>query len=110
MLKPARIPGSTMKAADVSLVSAGVLVASSVLLVAAVVGLAIGSLSGESQAATPNWVTGMLGWILATLVQAVILGAAFVLLVLSSRQGTTFIPKRDYRFFIASVTRISPRS
>jgi polyisoprenyl-phosphate glycosyltransferase len=86
------------------------LVASSLLLVAAVAGLAIGSLSGESQAATPNWVTGMLGWILATLVQAVILGAAFVLLVLSSRQGTTFIPKRDYRFFVASVTRISPRS
>ena len=86
------------------------LVASSVLLVVAIVGLAIGSLSGAAQTATPGWLTGMLGWILATLVQAVILGAAFVLLVLSSRQGTTFIPKRDYRYFVASVTRVGPRS
>ena len=79
-------------------------------MLASIAGLAIHWLCGGRQAMAPNWLTGLLGWIMATLIQAVILGAAFVLLVLSSRQGTTFIPKRDYRYFVASVTRVSPRS
>ena len=86
------------------------LVACSVLLLMAVVSLSLSWLSGGLQLTTPSWFTGVLAWILVSLVQAVILGAAFVLLVLSSRQGTTFIPKRDYRYFVASVTRVSPRS
>src|SRR5262249_35172057 len=86
------------------------LVASGVLMFAALTGLTIGWLTSGPAAATPNWFTGVLAWLLATLVQTLILGAAFVLLVLSSRQGTTFIPKRDYRYFIASIKRIPPRS
>jgi polyisoprenyl-phosphate glycosyltransferase len=82
---------------------------------AALIGLLFGGLicgwlvGGDSPANAP-WLAGLLVWLLATLVQAVILGAAFVLLVLSGRQGTTFIPKRDYRYFVASVTPVGPRS
>lgn len=86
------------------------LVASSGLVVAMVIGLAIGWLCFGPHAAAASWFTGVLGWIVVSLVQAVILGAAFVLLVLSSRQGTAFIPKRDYRYFVASVTSVGPRS
>jgi glycosyltransferase involved in cell wall biosynthesis len=82
---------------------------------AALIGLLFAGLTcgwlfgGDSQANAPR-LAGLLAWLLATLVQAVILGAAFVLLVLSGRQGTTFIPKRDYRYFVASVTPVGPRS
>jgi polyisoprenyl-phosphate glycosyltransferase len=64
---------------------------------------------GAAQQLHTPWLLGLLAWLLATLVQAVVLGAAFVLLVLSGRQGTTFIPKRDYRYFVASLTAVSPR-
>jgi polyisoprenyl-phosphate glycosyltransferase len=86
------------------------LVLSAGLMLIAFAGLGIRWLAVGSNHAEPAWLSGMLAWLLATLVQTMILGAAFVLLVLSSRQGTTFIPKRDYRYFVASVTRISPRS
>ena len=92
------------------------LIASAILMLAALAGLVIGSLSGSDAAdvsagrLSAGWLPAICAWLLATLVQAVILGSAFVLLVLSSRQGTTFIPKRDYRYFIASLTPLSPRS
>jgi glycosyltransferase involved in cell wall biosynthesis len=86
------------------------LLASAALLALLFAGLICGwLLGGDSQTAMPL-LTGLTAWLLATLVQAVILGAAFVLLVLSGRQGTTFIPKRDYRYFVASVTSLGPRS
>jgi polyisoprenyl-phosphate glycosyltransferase len=87
------------------------LIASAALMLAAVGALLFGWLAGLGPyAADKSWILGVLAWLLATLVQAVILGAAFVLLVLSGRQGTTFIPKRDYRYFVASITRVSSRS
>jgi glycosyltransferase involved in cell wall biosynthesis len=86
------------------------LVVSAALMLTAFAGLGIGWLIGGAGTTAPTWLTGTLAWLLATLVQTMILGVAFVLLVLSSRQGTTFIPKRDYRHFVASVTRVSPRS
>jgi polyisoprenyl-phosphate glycosyltransferase len=85
------------------------LIASSILMLVALSGLTAGWINGSAGTAT-NWMAGAAAWLFASLVQAVVLGAAFVLLVLSSRQGTTFIPKRDYRYFVASVTRVSPRS
>jgi glycosyltransferase involved in cell wall biosynthesis len=92
------------------------LIASALLMFAALAGLIIGSIgggetaAGAAAAANPGWLPAICAWLLATLVQAVILGSAFVLLVLSSRQGTTFIPKRDYRYFVASLTLLTPRS
>jgi glycosyltransferase involved in cell wall biosynthesis len=85
------------------------LIASSILMLIALGGLAAGWTSGTGVSGA-NWMTGASAWLFASLVQAVILGAAFVLLVLSGRQGTTFIPKRDYRYFVASLMRVSPRS
>jgi glycosyltransferase involved in cell wall biosynthesis len=90
------------------------LIASAILMLAALAGLVIGSFAGGgsdlSSTAAATWLPAISAWLLATLVQAVILGSAFVLLVLSSRQGTSFIPKRDYRYFVASLTPLTPRS
>ena len=89
------------------------LIASAILMLAALAGLILGSFAGGSDpslAATASWLSAISAWLLATLFQAVILGVAFVLLVLSSRQGTTFLPKRDYRYFVASLTPLTPRS
>lgn len=88
------------------------LIASAILMLAALAGLLIGSFAGGSDpsSAAATWLPAISAWLLATLVQAVILGSAFVLLVLSSRQGTTFIPKRDYRYFVASLTPLTARS
>jgi glycosyltransferase involved in cell wall biosynthesis len=84
------------------------LVASALLMLTAAGGLLVGWLCGGTQAADSQWLSGLFAWLLATLVQAAIFGSAFVLLVLSSRQGTSFIPKRDYRYFVASVQRAGP--
>ena len=81
-----------------------------VLMLLLVAGIACGWLCGGASLKDSPWLAGLAAWLLATLVQAVVLGAAFVLLVLSGRQGTTFIPKRDYRYFVASVTEVGPRS
>jgi hypothetical protein len=82
------------------------LIASGLLMAAAVAGLLAAPLLGGGNQAQSGWVFGLSAWLLATVLQATILGAAFVLLVLSGRQGTTFIPKRDYHYFIASLTPI----
>lgn len=86
------------------------LLASGLLMLAALAGLLLSPLVTGGPAAPSGWLFGLLAWLLATLVQSVILGAAFVLLVLSGRQGTSFIPKRDYRYFVASLTQVCPQS
>jgi glycosyltransferase involved in cell wall biosynthesis len=86
------------------------LLASGLLMLAALAGLLLSPLVTGGPAAPSGWLIGLLAWLLATLVQSVILGAAFVLLVLSGRQGTSFIPKRDYRYFVASLTQVCPQS
>ena len=88
------------------------LIASAILMLVALAGLIVGSFAdgGDPPPAAASWLPAISAWLLATLVQAVLLGVAFVLLVLSSRHGTTFIPKRDYRYFVASLKPFTPRS
>jgi glycosyltransferase involved in cell wall biosynthesis len=86
------------------------LVMSALLMLAAALGLSVSWFWEGTQAGSSHWLSDISAWLLTALVKAAILGSAFVLLVLSSRQGTTFIPKRDYRYFVASVQRVSPRS
>jgi glycosyltransferase involved in cell wall biosynthesis len=81
------------------------LITSGVLMVAALAGLVLTPLLGGGVPAHSGWLIGLLAWLLATLLQSTILGAAFVLLVLSSRQGTAFIPKRDYSYFVGAHQR-----
>jgi hypothetical protein len=83
------------------------LIASGLLMAAAIAGLLAAALYGSGGSAPSGWLIGLFAWLLATVLQSTILGAAFVLLVLSGRQGTSFIPKRDYHYFVASLTPLN---
>jgi polyisoprenyl-phosphate glycosyltransferase len=86
------------------------LAASGVVALVTFLGLVIALLTSGGTSSRPTWFTMAIAWLLATVIESAIFWAAFVLLMLFSRQGTTFIPKRDYRYFVASLTRVSPRS
>lgn len=54
-----------------------------------------------AQRPLPDWLPAAIVLLLGLLGLQFCLALAFVLLILSGRQGTSFIPARDYRFFIA---------
>jgi hypothetical protein len=58
--------------------------------------------------AIPGWATMTAGLLLVILVQC--LGGALLLsfFILTARAGSTFLPARDYKFFIADVIEVSP--
>jgi hypothetical protein len=56
--------------------------------------------------AIPGWATTTVGLLLILLVQAVIAAFVFSFMILGSRHGSPFLPRRDYSFFIGSVDTI----
>lgn len=86
------------------------LIVSGLLMAAAMAGLLAAAFLGRGGSSPSGWLIGLFAWLLATVLQTAILGAAFVLLVLSGRQATTFIPKRDYHYFVASLAPLAVRS
>jgi hypothetical protein len=66
-----------------------------------VIGIALGrwALTGN---APPVWLPLVAGVMVLVILQAAVAASLFVLHVLSTRAGSTFIPARDYRFFIHS--------
>ena len=68
---------------------------------AVVIGVALGrwALTGN---APPVWLLVVAGVTVLVVLQAAVAASLFVLHVLSTRAGSTFIPARDYRFFIHS--------
>jgi polyisoprenyl-phosphate glycosyltransferase len=53
--------------------------------------------------AIPGWASYTVGILLVLFVQAVMAAFVFSFVILGSRQGTTFLPRRDYSFFIGSI-------
>ncbi len=53
--------------------------------------------------AIPGWATFTVGLLLILLVQAVIAAFVFSFVILGARHGSTFLPRRDYSFFIGSL-------
>ena len=58
----------------------------------------------------PGWATSTLGILTVLLFQAVMLSIQFSFIILGGRQGTTFLPCRDYAYFVGSFRKIVPRS
>ena len=54
----------------------------------------------------PGWATSTFGILTVILFQAVMLSIQFSFIVLGGRQGTTFLPCRDYAYFVASFRTI----
>ncbi|MGQ9913575.1 MAG: glycosyltransferase [Thermogutta sp.] len=56
----------------------------------------------------PGWATSAAGLACVLIGQGFLLSLLFCFMTLAGRQGTTFIPIRDYRWFIAEVLRQGP--
>ena len=56
----------------------------------------------------PGWATSTLGILAVILFQAVMLSIQFSFIILGGRQGTTFLPCRDYAYFVGSVRKVYP--
>ena len=54
--------------------------------------------------AIPGWATYVVGILLVLFVQAIMAAFVFSFVILGSRHGTTFLPRRDYSFFIRSIS------
>jgi glycosyltransferase involved in cell wall biosynthesis len=53
--------------------------------------------------AVPGWASYVVGILLILFVQAIMAAFVFSFVILGSRNGTTFLPRRDYSFFIGSI-------
>ncbi|MDQ6886938.1 MAG: glycosyltransferase [Gemmatimonadota bacterium] len=83
------------------------LVASSALGVAAAIGLVVVLLVRfRTDLATPGWATSTMGLLGVLLLQAVMLTFVFAVAVQSGRSGGSFLPSRDYTYFIESLSRL----
>jgi hypothetical protein len=54
--------------------------------------------------AIPGWATYTAGILTLILFQALLSATVFSFMILAGRQGTTFLPLRDYRFYVGAVT------
>lgn len=88
------------------------------LLVAAfgMIGLAVAGLLAATlirlatDLAIPGWATTVTGFLLILLVQAVMFAFVFSFLIIGGRQGSTFLPCRDYPLYVAGLEPLYPRT
>ncbi len=59
--------------------------------------------------AIPGWASYTVGILLVLFVQAIMSAFVFSFVILGSRHGTTFLPRRDYSFFIGSIWTLHGR-
>jgi hypothetical protein len=87
------------------------------LLVLAII-LALGALLGlavtvflrlATALAIPGWATSATGLLLIVLLQAMMLALVFCFVILGDRNSTTFLPLRDYTYFIAGTWTLYAR-
>lgn len=53
--------------------------------------------------AIPGWTTSTVGLLLVLLAQAVMAAFLFSFMILGARHGSSFLPRRDYRFYVGTV-------
>jgi polyisoprenyl-phosphate glycosyltransferase len=76
------------------------------------IGLALAGLVGVvavrllTDWAVPGWATYAAGTLLVVLFQAIMFSFIFSFIILGDRQGSTFLPLRDYRYFVGSVKTV----
>jgi hypothetical protein len=83
------------------------LVATSVLIVLTVAGLAcVVAVRLLTDLAIPGWATFTAGTLLVILFQAIMFSIVFSFIILGDRQASTFLPLRDYRYFVGGVKTV----
>jgi hypothetical protein len=76
------------------------------------IGLAVAGLVGVAAIrlltdwSIPEWITAAAGTLLIVLFQAIMFSFIFSFIILGDRQGSTFLPLRDYRYFVGSVKTV----
>jgi hypothetical protein len=86
------------------------LVASSVLIALTLAGLTgVVAVRLLTDLAIPGWTTFMAGTLLMILFQAIMFSIIFSFIILGDRQGSTFLPLRDYRYFVGGVKTVYPK-
>jgi hypothetical protein len=60
--------------------------------------------------AIPGWATSAAGILVIVLLQAMMLALVFCFVILGGRHGTTFLPLRDYAYFIATTHTLYERT
>jgi glycosyltransferase involved in cell wall biosynthesis len=89
------------------IVGVRLLVASIALAVLAFVGMITAVMVRfATNLAIPGWASYTVGILLILFVQAVLGAFVFSFAILGSRRGTTFLPRRDYSFFIGPISTL----
>jgi glycosyltransferase involved in cell wall biosynthesis len=83
------------------------LVATSVLILLTLAGLAcVVAVRLLTDLAIPGWATFTAGTLLVILFQAIMFSIIFSFIILGDRQASTFLPLRDYRYFVGGVKTV----
>lgn len=59
--------------------------------------------------AIPGWATYVVGLSFIILLQSITISFSFVFLILNGRNNYSFLPQRDYQYFVLDVQRVFPR-
>jgi polyisoprenyl-phosphate glycosyltransferase len=59
--------------------------------------------------AIPGWATYVIGLSFIILLQSITISFSFVFLILNGRNNYSFLPQRDYQYFVLDVQRVFPR-
>ncbi|QEH37996.1 putative glycosyltransferase YkoT [Aquisphaera giovannonii] len=82
----------------------GLLTALAVVALAATVTIRL-----STSLAIPGWATTASGLLVVFLSQLILLMTVFVFVALGGREGSSFLPARDYAYYIAGIDRIFPQ-
>lgn len=92
----------------VEIVATRLLAAAGALIVLCLIGMGVvATLRLFTTLAIPLWATYVAGVLLLLLMQATMMATVFVFMVLSFRQSSSFLPARDYVYYVAGVEEVS---
>jgi polyisoprenyl-phosphate glycosyltransferase len=92
------------------IVGVRMLMATGLVILVTIVGLlAAATLRLVTHLAIPGWATYTTGLLAVILLQAVMMSLMFSFLILSTRQGSVFLPVRDYHYYYKDVRRLYPQ-
>lgn len=92
------------------LVGVRMLIVTGLLILLAAAGLLVAvTLRLATDMAIPGWATYTTGLLAMILMQAVMMSFIFIFIILSTRQGSAFLPIRDYAYYHKDVRRLYPR-
>jgi uncharacterized membrane protein YhaH (DUF805 family) len=87
------------------------LLATLVLAVVSVVLIIIAiGVRSATDLAIPGWATYVVGISFIILLQSITISFSFVFLILNGRNNYSFLPQRDYHYFVLDVRRVFPAS